>query len=416
VAVLQDLSGPKIRTGALADGKPLQLSPGDVLTIEAGDFAGERRADAAARISTTYAPLVRSVRPGDALLLDDGRIQLRVEETTGSAMRTSVVHGGTLGERKGINAPGVALPSDGLTTKDADDLRFGVEAGVDWMALSFVQSARDLQHARDALRAAGAPHLPLVAKLERPQAIDRLDDILRVADAVMVARGDLGLELPLERVPRVQKEVTRRARFLGVPVIVATQVLESMRTEPRPTRAEVSDAANAVDDGVDGIMLAGETAVGAYPVQAVRTLDLIVRDAESLPAALAVAPEEMTLLSGHGRAICEAAVTLAERGHAEAVLAVTRGGKTARVLSALRPAVPIFAMTDHAEVARRLAVHWGVTPLVTEVGSDATAAARRMGEALAARGTIARGAAIVLVSVTPDLAPGPSNFVRVQTV
>ena len=188
-----------------------------------------------------------------------------------------------LGEHKGINAPGVTLPSAGLTAKDVEDLKFGVSIGVDFIALSFVQTAADLRQAREALRQAGAPDLPLVAKLERPEAVARLDEILDESDAVMVARGDLGLELPLERVPRVQKEITRRARALGIPVIVATQVLESMRTEPRPTRAEVSDAANAVDDGVDAIMLAGETAVGTYPVRAVQTLDAIIRDAETIP-------------------------------------------------------------------------------------------------------------------------------------
>ena len=407
-AILQDLSGPKIRTGALQGG-PLHLSAGDPLTIEVGEFAGT-----AGRISTPYEHLPSSVRRGDALLLDDGRIQLQVEESDGRAIRTVVVDGGTLGEHKGINAPGVALPSAGLTPKDAADLAFGVSIGVDFVALSFVQGAGDLRYAREALRAAGAPHVPIVAKLERPQAIERLEEVLRASDAVMVARGDLGLEMPLEQVPRVQKEITRRARALGVPVIVATQVLESMRTEPRPTRAEVSDAANAVDDRVDAIMLAGETAIGAYPVRAVEVLDRVIRDAEQVPPVGSVPLGDMPLLAGHGRAICEAAVTLAERAGAAAIVAVTRGGKTARVLSALRPHVPIVGATDHADVAARLALSWGVLPVLTDLSGDVNAAATRIGTDLVARDAIASGSTIVLVSVTPDLARGPSNFIKLQ--
>jgi pyruvate kinase len=412
VAILQDLGGPKIRTGRLRGGEPILLAPGDQLTIAVGDFAGEP-----GRISTTYADLPRGVKRGDTLLLDDGRIELRVDATDHrEEIRTVVVDGGVLGEQKGINAPGVELPSVGLTPKDAVDLAFGVASGVDYVALSFVQSAADIRHARDALRRAGAPLLPIIAKLERPEALSRLEQILASSDAVMVARGDLGLELPLERVPRVQKEITRRARALGVPVIVATQVLESMRTEPRPTRAEVSDAANAVDDGVDAIMLAGETAIGTYPVRAVQMLDLVIRDAESIPPVAAPVFENTFLLTGHGRAICDAAVTLAERGNATAIVAITRGGKTARVLSALRPRVPIVAATDRQDIARRLVLPWGVVPVLTDLSGDVNAAASRISEELVAGGVISRPSTIVVVSITPDLAAGPSNFLKLQRV
>jgi pyruvate kinase len=411
VAILQDLSGPKIRTGALRGGAPIALNPGDPLTIVVGDFPGE-----AGRVSTTYRDLPHAVHACDVLLLDDGRIQLRVQGRTDDAVRTVVVDGGMLGEHKGINAPGVELPTASLTPKDVDDLKFGVASGVDCIALSFVQSAADVRLARAALRDAGTPQMPIVAKLERPEAITRLDEILHESDAVMVARGDLGLELPLERVPRVQKEVTWRARVLGVPVIVATQVLESMRTEPRPTRAEVSDAANAVDDQVDAIMLAGETAAGEYPLRAVQTLDLIVRDAESIPPVGSLPLQDTHLLSGHGRALCEAAVTLAEHAQASAIVAITRGGKTARVLSALRPRVPIFAATDRLNIARRLALVWGVVPILTELGEDIQAAAAGIGRDLMARAVIAPSSAIVLVSITPDLAPGPSNFLKIERV
>jgi pyruvate kinase len=411
VAVLQDLAGPKIRTGRLADGAPIELRNGDALQIVVGDLVGGPGV-----VSTTFAGLPGAVRRGDTLLLDEGRIELRVEGAGAGTIQTSVVDGGMLGEHKGINAPGVALPAEGLTAKDMEDLAFGVRAGVDCIALSFVRGPEDLRLAREKLREAGAPHLSLVAKLERPEAVARIEEILEEADAVMVARGDLGLELPLERVPRVQKDVTRRARALGIPVIVATQVLESMRTEPRPTRAEVSDAAHAVDAGVDAIMLAGETAVGLYPVKAVETLDAIIRDAEAMPPERTSTLEGLRLLGGHGRAICEAAVTLAARGDASAIVAMTHGGKTARLLSALRPRVPIYAATDQPEISRRLALAWGIVPVLADLSGDVSEAASRIGQMLVARGSIPPSSVIMLVSITPDLARGPSNFLKLQRV
>ena len=291
VAILQDLSGPKIRTGRLEGGTPLSLNAGDRLRIGTGDVVG-----GPGHISTTFAGLAKAVRPGDRLLLADGLIELRVEAVSGADIETTVVEGGTLGEHKGINAPGVPLPASAITAKDVEDLKFGQSLGVDMVAISFVQSAADLRQARQLLVGQGSADVPLVAKLERPQALDHLDEILDSCQAVMVARGDLGLEMPLERVPRAQKEITRAARRRGIPVIVATQVLESMTHEARPTRAEVSDAANAVDAGVDAIMLAGETAAGAFPARAVQTLDAIIRDAESTPVVC-----RRTGVEGYGR-------------------------------------------------------------------------------------------------------------------
>ena len=420
VAILQDLSGPKIRTGALKGGRPLQVRTGDTLLIATGDFPGEP-----GRISTTFAPLAASVKPGDRLLLADGLVELRVEATDGTEARTMVVEGGEIGEHKGINAPGIPLPASAITPKDVDDLRFGLSLGVDMVAVSFVRSAADLRQARQLLAdaRAGAPNapaasgwqdVPLVAKLERPQALDHLDEILASCEAVMVARGDLGLEMPLERVPRVQKEITRSARRHGIPVIVATQVLESMTTEPRPTRAEVNDAANAVEDGVDAIMLAGETAVGAFAARAVQTLDAIIREAEATP------PEEWTMRrsehtgTDHAQAICEAAVTLANRGDAQAIVAVTRGGGTARRLSALRPRAPIIATTDHDDTARRLALFWGVVPVCTDIGENVDSAGTLVSEQLVARGLVARGAAIVLVNISADLTRVDANYLKIQ--
>jgi pyruvate kinase len=415
VAVLQDLSGPKIRTGELKDHEPIELKPDDTLDLVVGDFVGGGSERGRLTVGMTY-DLTTAVSPGNALLLDDGHIQLRVDSVEGNQLRTTVVDGGVLGEHKGINVPGVVLPSSALTPKDVDDLTFGARIGVDYVALSFVQSAADLRQARDALAQAGTPQTPLIAKLERPEAVARIDDILEACDAVMVARGDLGLELPLERVPRVQKEVTRKARARALPVIVATQVLESMRTEPRPTRAEVSDAANAVDDGVDAIMLAGETAAGKFPVRAVQTLDLVIRDAEQMPPVSSSALEETHLLSGPGRALCEAAVTLAMHSEAAAIVAVTRGGKTARVLSALRPRAPIYAATGSADVARQLALVWGVVPLVCDLGTDVSQAIMRISETLVERAFVAPSSVIVVVSISPDLAQGPSNFLKLQRI
>ncbi len=411
VALLQDLSGPKIRIGKLRGGGPVQLKEGETLTIAVGDIEGD-----AQRVSTTYADLPKGVRAGDTLLLDDGKLELRAKKVTDDEIETVVVEGGPLGEHKGINVPNVELPTTGLTRKDIDDLRFGVRAGVDYVALSFVQNAAVLRQAREEIQKAGSAPIPLVAKLERPEAISRLEEILGASDAVMVARGDLGLELPLERVPRIQKDVTRWARALQVPVIVATQVLESMRTEPRPTRAEVSDAANAVDDGVDAIMLSGETAAGAYPVRAVHTLDLVICEAESMPPSRLLQIERPQLQSGHQHAVCEAAVTLAERGNAAAIVAITRGGTTARVLSALRTRVPIFAATDQPEIARRLALLWGVFPVLTEIGEDVATTGQRISDDLLHRHSLEPGAVVAFVSVSEELGPGPTNFVKLQQV
>jgi pyruvate kinase len=410
VAILQDLGGPKIRTGVLRDGRAFQVTAGDTLCIATGDFAG-----GPGRISTTFAGLAHSVRPGDRLLLADGLVELRVDATDGTEMRTTVVLGGTLGEHKGINAPGVALPASAITPKDIDDLRFGLSLGIDMVALSFVQSAADVRCAREVLLAAHRGDVPIVAKLERPQALEHLDEILEASDAVMVARGDLGLEMPLECVPHAQKQITRAARRRGIPVIVATQVLESMTTGARPTRAEVSDAAHAVEDGVDAIMLAGETAVGAFPARAVQTLDAIIRAAE------AVAPEEDGAAwrrradeCGHVHALCAAAVTLADRGDAQAIVAVTRGGSTARRLSMLRPRAPILATTSRADAARRLALHWGVVPVHIDLGDHVDLTGPFIGEQLVAHGLVAKGAAVVLLNSNPDLTRGDANYLRIQ--
>lgn len=410
IGVLQDLAGPKIRVGRLEGGRPILLEAGGELSIETGDRAG-----GPGRIFTSFAGLAQNVRPGDRLLLDDGRIELLVNGSDGRRITATVVFGGVLGEHKGINAPGVALPASALTPRDVEDLRFGLELGVDLVALSFVQDAGDLAAARAVMAESGHDSVPLLAKIERPRAAERLPELLDACDGIMIARGDLGLELPLERVPGIQRRATELARARGVPVIVATQVLDSMRTEPRPTRAEVSDAANAVHDGVDAIMLAGETAVGVAPGRVVRTLHAIIEDAEAgRPPAPRLSQEDLGGVSS-AEAIVAAAVTLASRGHAMAILAVTRSGRTARLLSAQRPEAPIYALTGRREVARRMSLLWGVTPIVVELGEDIVPvvpfAAR-----LRADGVLPSGATVVLVSVNPDLSRGDANFLQLLKV
>jgi pyruvate kinase len=381
------------------------LEDGQTLVVEIGDGLGTP-----GHVFTSYAPLAAAVQPGGRLLLDDGYIELRVEAVAGARITTTVVDGGPLAERKGINAPGAPLPAAGVTEKDERDLAFGLALGVDMVALSFVQSAADIEAARAVTTREGRPEVPIIAKLERPEAIDRLDEILAVADGVMVARGDLGLEIPLERVPRVQRDVISRARARGVPTVLATQVLESMRHESRPTRAEVSDAATAVSQGADAIMLSGETAAGSYPVRAVQTLDAIIRETEL--------SDETTVIPfggpDHVAALCDAAVTLARQSQAAAIIAVTREGRTARLLSMRRPKAPVYAASEREDVGRRVAQWWGVKALLMPTEGDVDTVAARAVEQLVQGNHIASGSTVVVVNASPDLDRGAANFLRVR--
>ena len=407
VAILQDLSGPKIRTGRLEGGKAIPLQKGDPLVIAIGDEIGRP-----GRVSTTYGELALRVTKGDHLLLDDGKVELLVDSASPTEIHTLVIDGGELGEHKGINAPRVPLRSD-ITEKDQRDLKFGLALGVDMVALSFVQSADDIARVKAMLVAEGRPKVPIVAKLERPEAIDRLDEILDAADAVMVARGDLGLEMPLERVPRVQKEILRKARARGVPVIVATQVLESMRTEARPTRAEASDAAGAVDGGADAIMLSGETATGFYPVRSVEVLDAIIRDTESMESAFSER-RSATAAVDHVKALSEAAVSLSRRSNAYAIVAITREGQTAKLLSAIRPQALIVGVTDKPEVARCLSLWHGVMPMVGDLDGDIETVITRVVESAVKHAHAPDNATMVVVNTSVDLDRGASNFVRIR--
>ncbi len=354
VTILQDLSGPKIRIGPLV--APVPLGTGATLRIRRGAFPGT-----ADEVSCSFEALFSSVQAGDRLLVDDGRIEVVVVEAAGDLLTVRVVAGGLLESHKGINVPGARLRTPAVTAKDLADLAAGIAMGVDVVAVSFVQTPEDVVAAREAAERAGGFGTPIIAKIEKPLAVDQIDAIVEVADGIMVARGDLGIEMPLEKLPAVQKRIIMAARRRGVPVILATQVLDSMRTEVRPTRAEVTDAAHAVDEGVDAVMLAAETAVGRHPAHTVRTLDMILTEAERSPAPPLAIPDP-AFSTPHAAALSEAAVALASRSGAAAIVAVTEAGQTARMLAALRPASPILAATLSRQTAARLGLVWGVTP------------------------------------------------------
>jgi pyruvate kinase len=405
MAILQDLAGPKIRIGALEH--PIDLTAGELVVI---DYNPDYDHPAAGgRVTTAFAALFTSVERGARLLVDEGRIELEVLGTSADRMETRVVTPGRLDSHKGINVPGVVLKTPAMTEKDEADLRAGISMGVDVVGVSFVQTPDDMRRVRAAAVAAGAPDLALVAKIEKPLAVDRVEEIADQSDGLMVARGDLGIEMPLEVIPAVQKRVIIAARERGVPVTVATQVLESMRTSPRPTRAEVTDAAHAVDEGADAVMLAGETAIGKYPVESVTTLARILVEAERAPAAVDVTHQHADW-APHGRALCEAAVALASRSGAAAIVAVTQAGRTARVLSALRPHARILAAASTPAVAAKLNIVWGVTPFV------ATSDPLEVRRLLIDRGLVAAGSVVVFVSIGPALGRADANFVHVETL
>ena len=406
VAILQDLQGPKIRIGELKGGS-VRLRTGSRVRLTPEIVEGT-----ATRISTTYAHLAEDVSPGDRILLDDGAIELAVEKASGGEVACTVVHGGILKSRKGINLPGVAIRTPAFTQKDRRDLRFGLERGIDSVALSFTRSAKDAEPVRRFMRDIGLS-VPLLAKIEKPQALRNLDRVLRAFDGVMVARGDLGVEIGPEKVPAAQKRIIHRANALGKPVITATQMLESMTKNARPTQAEASDVANAVLDGTDAVMLSGETATGRYPEESIRVMDLIVREAESLVTA--GAPHTSRKRS-RGHSISHAAVELAKEVSAAAIVTPTRTGRSARILSALRPGAPIFALSEQEAVARGLSLFRGVIPVsVDKLGSAEDVIVLIRGE-LVKRQLVAAGEDVVIVGLGRDGPAGQTNFIRLLRV
>jgi pyruvate kinase len=355
VAILADLCGPKLRIGAVA-AEGVELRPGAQLQIDcaaAADFVGD-----AATIGTSYAPLASDLSPGDRLLIDDGRIALEVEATASQRVTCRVLTGGLLLSHKGLNLPGVRLSSPALTDKDRDDLRFAKALGVDYFALSFVHSAADVEEAK-----ALAGETPVIAKIERPEAVVAIEEILEVADGIMVARGDLGVEAGFEKVPLLQKRLIDEANRHGKLVITATQMLESMISAPTPTRAEVSDVANALLDGTDAVMLSGETAVGRYPLLAVEEMASIIREIESSTLYAASTPAAGINRPSFSSAIAAAAVRAEKDFNLQAIVVYTETGHSAALISKYRPRAAIVALSQHPRILDRLALHWGVLPL-----------------------------------------------------
>jgi pyruvate kinase len=410
VAVLVDLQGPKIRTGLLAGGGPVLLHQGAEFTITTRQLEGTNR-----QVSTSYAALPAEVRPGDRVLLSDGAIELRVESVSDDALHCRVVEGGELRERQGISLPGSEVQAPSLTDKDDEDLRWAVAEGADYLAVSFVRRPADVIAARQLVADAGAD-IPIIAKLEKPQALAHLDAILAVADGVMVARGDMGVELSPEQVPVWQKRIISAANARLVPVITATQMLESMVREPRPTRAEATDVANAIWDGSDAVMLSAETSIGAHPVAAVTMMDRIVRAAEQEPGfqhyqTVNRRPHDIA------HAISLAAYHIVQgMPEVRAIAAFTRNGATAKLVSKDRPAALILGFCADERVARRLSLYYGVLPIPCSDLQDLPAMVRAAEEYGARGGALTPGDLVAVMGHLPPELPGSTNFVMLHRI
>ncbi len=407
IAVLADLQGPKIRLGRFADG-PHELSTGDTFTVTTDDVEGD-----ATRCSTTYKGLPGDVEVGDELLIDDGRVRLRAVAVDATSVTGVVEVPGPVSNNKGINLPGVNVSVPAMSEKDIDDLRWALQAGVDFVALSFVRTAADADDVREIMRQEGVTR-PVIAKIEKPQAVENLDEIMDAFDGFMVARGDLGVELPLEDVPIVQKLIIEKARRNAKPVIVATQMLESMISSPRPTRAEASDVANAVLDGADAVMLSGETSVGQFPVQTVHIMARIVESTEDhgLPrmAAYTWTPKTTTGI------ICRAASQVAESIDARMTVAFTTTGGSARRMARYRSPIPVVAFTPSAQTRNELALTWGVrTFLVPEV-TYTDQMVMQVDKALLENATCEAGERVVIVAGAPPGIPGSTNALRIHKI
>ncbi|MBO9577605.1 MAG: pyruvate kinase [Microbacteriaceae bacterium] len=407
VGVLVDLQGPKIRLAKFENG-PHDLAVGDTFTITTEDVPGTKEI-----VGTTLKTLPQNVSPGDFLLIDDGKVRVQVESTDGVRVVTKVVVGGKVSNNKGINLPGVAVDVPALSEKDEADLRWGLKLGADFIALSFVRNASDITRVHEIMDEEGI-RLPVIAKVEKPQAIDAIDEIIDAFDAIMVARGDLGVELPLEAVPLVQKDIVIKARRMAKPVIVATQMLESMIDNPVPTRAETSDVANAILDGADAVMLSGETGVGKYPVITVQTMARIVESTEE--HGLERIPPLGTKPRTQGGAITLAAAEVADFVEAKYVCVFTESGDSARRMSRLRFRIPMLAFTPHAEIQRRMALFWGIQAHIVDRVQGTDEMVKQVDEFLVESDLVDNGDAVVVISGTPPGRAGSTNDLRVHRV
>jgi len=404
IAILADLQGPKLRVGTFANGAE-DLNEGAAFRLDLDPAEGT-----ATRVQLPHPEIFKALEPGATLLVNDGKIRLRINECGEDFAECVVVTGGTISNRKGVNVPDVVLPVAALSDKDRADLEFVCDLGVDWLALSFVQRPEDVEEARALTRGRAA----LMSKIEKPAALDRFDAILEVSDGIMVARGDLGVELPVQAVPPIQKQLVRKTRKAAKPVIVATQMLESMIESPMPTRAEVSDVANAIYEGTDAVMLSAESAAGSYPIEAVTTMDRVAAEIETDPTyAQIIAASRQT--SGHSvpDAIVAAAREIAETTDIKAICCYTESGTTALLTARERPSVPIIAMTSLRNTARRLALSWGCTTVVTAELDRFKMAVINAARAARAGGFATEEDQIVVTAGVPFNIPGTTNILRV---
>ncbi len=406
VAILADLQGPKIRLGRFAEG-PVVWQTGERIRITVEDVPGTHD-----RVSTTYKELAHDVRPGDRLLVDDGNVGLVAVEVDGDDVVCDVTEGGKVSDNKGLSLPGVNVSVPAMSDKDTADLEFALALGVDYIALSFVRAPEDIKLVHHVMDAVGV-HRPVIAKIEKPEAVDRLEEIVLAFDAIMVARGDLGVEMPLEQVPIIQKRLIQSARDNAKPVIVATQMLESMITHSRPTRAEASDVANAVLDGADAVMLSGETSVGTYPVQAVATMSRIIRSVEE--SGTRVAPLRHDPRTSGG-AITSAAVQIADNMGASAIVAFTQTGDTGRRMARLHPRQRLIVFTPDENVQRQMALLWGVEGHVVWTVRTTDEMVRQVDSGLVQRGVSHPGDTVVIIAGTPPTTPGATNTIRLHHI
>lgn len=410
VAILGDLQGPKIRTGLMKNGSML-LTPGSEVTMTTRDVLGEGKT-----IPTIYANLPGDVLPGHRILLDDGLMELEVISSTGTEVTCRVINGGLLKDRKGINLPGVNVSAPALTEKDLLDLDFCIAQELDYLALSFVREARDVVALKEILNSKNSP-IRVIAKIEKPEAVDNFLSILDASDGIMVARGDLGVEMSPEKVPLIQKQIIRQCKNAGKPVITATQMLESMIHNPRPTRAETSDVANAILDGTDAVMLSGETAAGEYPVEAVSVMVRVAKDVEAdsrLKSKVYEPISENHVIPCLTEAIGQAACRVAEWVNASAILAFTQTGSTAALVAKFRPNIPIIAVTPSRSVRRRMALYSGVHALRVEIEGNTEAQIEKVNDAVIKSGWLKEGEFVVLTMGSPISDPGTTNLLKVH--
>ncbi len=410
VAILQDLQGLKIRTGQLENGTPVELIAGQHFVLTTNPLAGNKE-----RVSTSYLALPQDLQPGDRILLSDGLIELQVLTTTSSGVECEVLAGGTLAENQGINLPNVNISASSLTEKDLQDLEFGAEQQIDYLALSFIRKPQDILKLKEKLAEKNCD-TPVIAKLEKPMAIENLDAIMNVCEGVMVARGDLGVEMAPEKVPVIQKQIIGKANKKGKLVITATQMLESMIHNPRPTRAEASDVANAVLDGTDAVMLSGETAVGRYPVESVVMMAKIIQEAEKMGAGSQPERFREPQTLSFPEAVCDAAYHVSQSIQARAIVAFTQSGSTARLISKYRPSTDILGLTPNPDILNRMALYWGVQPSRMQAISNVDELIEALEKILLDQNQVGEGDNLIILTGAPIVEKGHTSLMKLHTV